>query len=350
MPFPIGLMAGTATGAGAAASTAGLGGSLASLFGDIGGSSLFSGILGGMFDMFGLSESNDEAKDIMRRQNQFASNEANYARQYGTDAMKMSMDYNTMMSNHAFNQNTLFMNAEQAFNAQQVKDQRKWLEDMRSTQYTTAIGDMKNAGINPMLAYLQGGAGTPSSSAASVSAPRAGAASIGMPGSPSASPGASAQIRPLMGAAQTALQIQRSIAEIRNMNATTGQIQAMTDNLNAKTKTEGFSAKYTEKQAEHMDYVINRTMEEVSKVRSETWTSDALRLLTYTKEQLARGELTIQEASQKIVGIQAKLIENELNVSEIVKGGTYGKIRPLLKDFFDIFNSAGSFGRGYHGP
>lgn len=54
-------------------------------------------------------------------------------------------------------------------NAQQIKMMRwqmKWQEKMRSTQYQTAIADMKAAGLNPALAYQQGGAGTPSGSMA----------------------------------------------------------------------------------------------------------------------------------------------------------------------------------------
>lgn len=39
---------------------------------------------------------------------------------------------------------------------------RRWQEKMRSTQYQTAMEDMRKAGLNPMLAYSQGGAGVPS--------------------------------------------------------------------------------------------------------------------------------------------------------------------------------------------
>lgn len=47
--------------------------------------------------------------------------------------------------------------------------QQQFSERMRSTQYQTAVEDMKAAGINPMVAYSQGGAGTPSGGSQSAS-------------------------------------------------------------------------------------------------------------------------------------------------------------------------------------
>jgi len=53
--------------------------------------------------------------------------------------------------------------------AAQAQAQMDFQERMRQTQYQTAIEDMKKAGLNPMLAYSQGGAGVPTGAMGSVS-------------------------------------------------------------------------------------------------------------------------------------------------------------------------------------
>lgn len=69
--------------------------------------------------------------------------------------MKMQMDYQTQSAEKAM-----------MFNALEAEKNRQWQEKMSNTQYQRAMADMKKAGLNPILAYSQGGAGTPAGASA----------------------------------------------------------------------------------------------------------------------------------------------------------------------------------------
>lgn len=80
-----------------------------------------------------------------------------------------------------FNANEALKN--RTFNAEQAELNRQFQKEMSSTAYQRARSDLLEAGLNPYLAYSQGGASTPAGSAlvgssASSSPASAGAHSI----------------------------------------------------------------------------------------------------------------------------------------------------------------------------
>jgi len=104
----------------------------------------------------------------------------------------------------------------QSFSAEQAEKQMDFQERMRETQYQTIVKDLMAAGLNPMLAYSQGGAGTPS-----------GAAAVGQ----------QAILRnPAEGLAASAAQLGNIQADLELKTANTNESYMRADNISADTK------------------------------------------------------------------------------------------------------------------
>lgn len=91
--------------------------------------------------------------------------------------MLMQMGYNTLAAIQQGIYNHIEQNAAMSYNSAEALANRKWQEHMSSTAYQRAVEDMRKAGLNPILAYANGGASTPGGSGATITGASMGMAS-----------------------------------------------------------------------------------------------------------------------------------------------------------------------------
>lgn len=108
-------------------------------------------------------------------------------------------------------------------NASQAQTNRDFQADMSGTAYQRAVADMKAAGLNPMLAYMQGGASTPAGSMAVMSNPV-------LAGTSAAQAYAQSSIAPSQSDVNTA-SASEARSRISQIDATVDKIKQETSNL-----------------------------------------------------------------------------------------------------------------------
>lgn len=143
--------------------------------------------------------------------------------QNSAQANALNMD----MFNAQRQDNLNYFQATQNFNREEAERARAYGLELSGTAYQRAMADMKSAGLNPMLAYQQGGASQPQS--VSASSPGQSAPGSFRPSVP--------QVHQVVGPAlQAGLSAAQGFAGLEQTEALTDQARAQTANIAAEEK------------------------------------------------------------------------------------------------------------------
>lgn len=277
---------------------------------------------------------------VSQVQNQnFNAQEAEKTRQFNADQAGVARDYNAVEAAKGRDFN-LFSNREaQVYNTAEAQKNREFQEHMSSTSYQRAIGDMKAAGLNPMLAYSQGGAQGGSGSAASVSGASGPSASSGAASGGQASSGHAQRAEvptytPTLSGMSSALDIRGKMATIENVEA----------DSKAKLANAGLTGAQTRKVDDEIKLLVQQTQKAMHEGVTESVREKLVRMQTDAthigallddqkiSESKAQEALAKVRAEAERLGLVGKRNEAEFErkLGDIGSGGVSAKTLDVI--------------------
>lgn len=226
-------------------------------------------------------------------------------------------------------------NNQMEFNAAEAEKNREFQTNQRATAYQTAVKDLQAAGLNPMLAYANGGAANTSGAQASYS---------NVP-----------HIDNKVAAALTASAQQAQIENTQAQTAKTKADTAVSQALARKTEAEiGYTTNSTAKvgaETENIKAGLEEIQARISELRTRSSSNQASTFLKTAQESLAltqarleAGRISLVEAQTEATRINANLARLELPGAENTARSNetwWGRnVRPYLGDVDKASNSA----------
>lgn len=208
-------------------------------------------------------------------------------------------------------------------NIQLQRENQAWMERMSNTEWQRGVEDMKAAGLNPMLGFSQGGASSPSSSAARVEPEDAIARGVSSAGS-----------KALMN-----LQMEQMVANIRNTNAEFGikdanrrvaEVDAQIAEASSATRI-GQASSTAEQQLAKLRQEVHNLVEQGELTARQ---ADQLQQLLPELLREARSRATLSEYQQPSAKAEAEVWEK---LGAAARGANVGA--NALQQILSIINS-----------
>jgi len=273
-----------------------------------------SSLIGGWME----SENTDKVNAAQAR-------EAEKARLFNASQAALNRNFQAEQVQHAQN-----------YNNYEINQARLWSQQMSDTSYQRAVGDLKSAGLNPMLAYSRGGATTPSLGAAGSVSPGS--------GSTASSPMPSMQKNQ---SAQVAIQSAQAAAGIRLTEAQAAKTRAEEGYVHAQTDATRASASESRQRTVKIVHEIPQIIRAIDKMESEIALNEtrgkslaitgklqeAQEALVKIQQDLERQKITEAQARTRLYAVQSNLAELEVPgaENEAAKQRTWvGKAEPYV--------------------
>lgn len=200
---------------------------------------------------------------------------------------------------------------------------REFQREMSNTSYQRGMEDMRKAGLNPMLAFSQGGASVPTGSMASFENPFA-AASSAYAASEQAN---AANVSSQASASQAATASKIGDASVEKIKQEVSNLATDNDRLKAVTETLRQQYQNLVKEGYNLTETGNQIRATVRKLETEVPVLHSQGFLNEARTQLALVE-------SKLKGMDVQASESLGNI-----GREAGQLAPILKILIDVIRS-----------